>query len=246
MKRFLRISGSLIAFVLLVFAVIWWMAYENEPKGDPSNSADQVAEKMMAAVNKPAWDSTTYVQWTFRGEHTFLWDKDRHLVQVDWESNTVLLDINKIAGKAYQAGEELDEKRTAALVQEAWEHFCNDSFWLNAVVKAFDPGTERSLVKLKDGREGLKVSYSQGGVTPGDAYVWILDENSRPTSWKMWVEIIPVGGMEFTWEVWDTLSTGAIIATFHQSDILDLEISGVKAGMDYRDFGLRQDPFAEL
>ena len=246
MKRFLRISGSVIAFVLLVLTVIWWMADEKEPKGSSGEAADLMAQKMMAAVNKPAWDSTAYVQWTFRGEHAFLWDKERHIVQVDWEPYRVLLDINNIKGKAYQEDKELPAEQAKPLVMEAWEYFCNDSFWLNAVVKAFDPGTERSLVTLKDGRQGLKVAYSQGGVTPGDSYVWILDENHRPTSWKMWVSIIPVDGMEFTWDKWDTLSTGPVVSTFHQSSILDLDISEVKAGGSYEEFGLEEDPFGSL
>lgn len=246
MKRFLRISGSVIAFVLLVLTVIWWMADEKEPSGSSGEAADLIAQKMMAAVNKQAWDSTAYIKWTFREEHDFLWDKERHLAQIDWDGNRILLDINNIEGKAYREDQELSAEQARPIIQEAWEYFCNDSFWLNAVVKAFDPGTERSLVTLKDGRQGLKVSYSEGGVTPGDAYVWILDENHRPTSWKMWVAIIPVDGMEFSWDKWDTLSTGAVVSTFHQSSILDLDISGVKAAGSYKELGLEEDPFGPL
>ena len=132
--------------------------------------------------------------------------------------------LNTVTGQAMKNGKALSGAENEASVKAAWKHFCNDSFWLNAVVKAFDPGTTRTLVDLPDGRKGLKVQYSQGGVTPGDAYVWILDEQGLPTSWKMWVEIIPVGGLEFTWQDWATLSTGAKIATFHKSSILDLSL----------------------
>ena len=101
------------------------------------------------------------------------------------------------------------------MVKTAIDFFNNDSFWLAAPFKAFDPGTERSIVNLKDGRKGLMVTYTSGGTTPGDTYVWILDENDRPTAIKMWVQILPLGGMEFTWENILTLPSGALIAQDH-------------------------------
>ncbi len=90
------------------------------------------------------------------------------------------------------------------------------------------------------------VSYTSGGVTPGDSYLWILDENGLPESWKMWVKIIPVGGMEFTWEKWTELSTGAKVATYHHHKLLDLDISNLKAATSLSAFGLQDDPFQPI
>lgn len=246
MKKVFKIFAGIIALGLLVIGILWFMNNESEPVGTPGQKADEVAQKMMDAVNKQAWDTTNYIQWTFKGMHSFVWDKERHLCQVKWDKNKVLLNINSISGKAFTEGKELEGEAAKEMITKAWEFFCNDSFWLNAVVKAFDGGTKRSLVKLDDGTEGLKVEYTSGGATPGDSYVWILDENYRPTSYKMWVSIIPIGGMEFTWEKWQELSTGALISTYHKSDVLELDISGLKAGSSYADLGFSGDPFAGI
>ncbi|MCR9286873.1 hypothetical protein OAF63_00115 [Saprospiraceae bacterium] len=244
MKKVLKYLGILILVVIIGGVILGMMANEAKPVGQPSAEADALAQKMMNAVDIAAWDSTHIIQWTFKGMHDFLWDKKNNNVRVTWEDSEVLLHTKSVTGKAFIGGQEvMDEAQKGEMVQSAWGFFCNDSWWLNAVVKANDAGTERSIVTLEDGREGLMVSYSSGGVTPGDAYVWILDENGMPTSYKMWVSIIPIGGMEFTWEAWETLPTGAKIATLHKSKILELDISNLKSGDDWSAFGLEGNPF---
>ena len=246
MKKVLKYLAYLIGVLFFLGIAAYFYFNESEPVGQAGSEADQLAEKMMESVNKTAWDTTHILQWSFRGSRHFLWDKQRHLTEVKWDSTRVLLDINQKSGKAYENGSELTGEAADKAVQSAWEAFCNDSFWFNAVVKAKDPGTRRSIVTLDDGRKGLKVEYGSGGVTPGDSYVWILDENNRPTSYKMWVQIIPVGGMEFTWENWETLATGAVVSTYHKSDVGDLPITNVKGATNLSAFGLQNDPFAPI
>ena len=108
-----------------------------------------------------------------------------------------------------------------------------------------DPGVNRSIVEAENGSRALKLEYSSGGVTPGDIYVWLLDDNYMPKSYKMWVSIIPVGGLEFTWEDWIELPGGALIATKHQSKGLTLELTNIKGAYDYQALNL-EDPFSEL
>jgi hypothetical protein len=38
---------------------------------------------------------------------------------------------------------------------------------------------------------------------PGDSYV-VRRPKLQPKAWRMWVSIIPVGGLETTWEDWKT------------------------------------------
>nr|MBK7066096.1 hypothetical protein [Deltaproteobacteria bacterium] len=43
----------------------------------------------------------------------------------------------------------------------------------------------------------------------------------------MWVSIIPIGGLEASWEGWTRLSTGALVATRHQMGPKRMELRDV-------------------
>lgn len=244
--KVLKIVLAILLTVIILGLGGCFILHEKEPVGTPSAEADRMARQMMAAVNKPAWDTTRYVQFTFRGGHHYFWDKQRHVVEVKWKDNLALLRADDATGRVWQKDQELTGDQATELLKKAQHIFFNDGFWLNAPVKAFDNGTQRSLVTLKDGRQGLKVQYMEGGVTPGDSYVWILDENYRPLSWKMWVQILPIGGLELQWQQWDTLSTGALIATLRHTKLADIELTNVKGGQTLVHFGRTTDPFADM
>jgi len=246
MKKILKWFLILALFLIIGLAIAGFLIHESKPNGNPSPEADAAAQKMMAAVDKAAWETTAIISWDFAGRQQYLWDKDRHFVKVMWGENTVLLHTKSVTGKAFTNGVEVTGDAGIKLVKMAWHHFCNDSFWLNAVVKVFDPGTSRSMVKTKDGVDAMMVNYATGGTTPGDSYAWILDKNGLPTSYKMWVSMIPIGGIEFTWEKWITLSTGAKIATLHKSAVFDLKIQDVKGAESMEAYGLKEDPFSKL
>lgn len=245
MKLLLKILGGLVAFGILAFAVVYLLFNESEPMSEPTAEADAMAEKMLEAINKEAWDTTKIVTWTFPGGHKFLWDKTRHYTQVEWGENRVLLDIGNISGKVFKNGTEVTGEEAQATLKTAWDYFNNDSFWLNAPAKVFDPGTVRSIVDI-EGRKGLKVQYTSGGTTPGDSYVWFLDEQGMPTGYKMWVQIIPIGGLEFGWTDYKTLYSGAKVATKHPNEAKALELTGIDAAESFADLGIEGDPFAGM
>ena len=244
--RWLKVLGILFGVLAFIVLSAYLSFNERKPEGKSGPEAEALAQKMLTAIDKAGWDSTAIVQWTFKGVHTFLWDKERHLTKVNWDGHEVLLNINTITGKAWKEGNELSGEEAQALVKKAWEFWCNDSFWLNAPAKCMDPGTSRSIVKTKDGKDALMVSYASGGATPGDSYLWELDETGMPKSYKMWVQIIPVGGMEFTWEDWATLPTGARIAQMHNGPKISLDIGDLKGAASLEAFGLTADPFLSI
>ena len=240
MKKIALIILAILAILVIGTGIFLYFQNEPRPTGQAGPEADAMAEKMMEAVNSEAWDSLAYISWSFPGGHNYVWNKKENVVRVSWNDNAVVLNTRQVDGKAYQNGALV--KEDDELIQTAWSYFCNDSWWLNPTVKANDPGTERSIVTLEDGRTGLMVSYTSGGVTPGDAYVYVLDENYRPTSYLMWVSIIPVGGMEFSFDQWKELPGGAWIATEYGS-AMKLAITDIKAGQSLSELEMSEDIF---
>ncbi|MEM8524544.1 MAG: hypothetical protein AAGG68_07865 [Bacteroidota bacterium] len=235
MLKVLKWIGIVLGILVIAGFIFFKIASEPKPTGEQGGAADALAEKMLTAINKPAWDSTRYVQWTFAGMHDFFWDKEQNLVEVKWGENRVLLNPDELTGKAWKKGEMVSNPDK--MVKRAWSFFANDGFWLNAPAKAFDTGTERSLVTLENGEEALMITYTSGGVTPGDSYLWLLDENGLPKSFKMWVQLPLPGGIESTWENWTTLPTGAKIATTHDTKGFEVKITNLKAGQTLEEMG---------
>ncbi len=169
-----------------------------------------------------------------------MWDRQRGLARVEWRGNRVLFDVNSKKGRVWSKEAELgDGPAKQKLLDAAYAYWINDSFWLNPVVKAFDDGTARARGTV-DGKRALLVSYASGGLTPGDKYLWILDDNARPVAWRIWVKIIKIGGPQFTWEGWTQLPTGAWVATSHRA--LGIDVVHLRRPGRRRDAGTTSKP----
>ncbi len=250
MKKFFKnkwVRGTLMTLLVLLILAggLYWWNNEAIPQGKTGAEADALAKKIMQAVNVEAWNATGAVSWTFAEKRQHIWDKERHFAQVTWQGNVVLVNNHTQTGIVKQKAKD-NKKSDAELVQEAWEIWVNDSFWLNPLAKLFDPGTVRKLVSLPNGEEALLITYQTGGATPGDAYLWLVDKEGLPHAWKLWVSIIPIGGLEFSWEKWQTTATGFKVATFHHSKLKDLTLTEIKAAKTLQALTQGKDIFEEL
>ena len=219
------------------------------PEGVVGPEAEALAAAMLAAVDADAWAATGAVKWTFAGRNQHLWDRRRQLARVRWGGVTVLVDLTKQTGRAWRAEEELGGRRAEKYVKKAYAAWINDSFWLNPVVKINDAGVTRALVAIEDDdapARGLLADYSAGGLTPGDAYLWILDADDRPIAWRMWVSVIPIGGLRASWEGWTRLPTGAWVSTSHKLGPATLSLTDVDAAATLSELEPGEDPFAPL
>lgn len=243
MKRwFIRGVGLLLALVVALIVAAAWID-TGRPSGRPSPEADALAHELEAVVDAEAWRALEAVRWNFGGRHALLWDKRRDLVRVRWGDVEVLRPLHGATGVVTVGGAAVTGAERDALLVKAYALWANDAFWLNPLAKLFDPGTERAIVEV-DGERGLLVTYASGGVTPGDAYLWITD-GGRPTAWRMWVGIIPIGGLRASWDDWLTLPGGAQVATRHSIYFLDLRLTDVTAGA-LADIEPGGDPFAAI
>jgi hypothetical protein len=245
MRRAIRVV-SVILLVLATGLLVLWAGLRHSPTPTtPGPEAEALAKEMVQAVDGDAWSRTGAVRWRVQWR-AHLWDRQRSLARVEWRGNRVLLDVNTKKGRAWTKDVEVtDAAAKQKLIDGAYALWINDSFWLNPVAKAFDDGTTRERGTV-DGKRALLVSYASGGLTPGDKYLWILDDAGRPIAWRIWVHILKVGGLQFTWEGWTRLPTGAWVATSHKVLGLDaVPLRELTAGATLHDIEAT-DPFAPI
>jgi hypothetical protein len=222
MKKFFKFIGILLLLLIIALGVYYFANNESLPEGKKGKEADALAIKMFNAINNDAFENIEIIEWNFRGKHFYKWYKQENIVEVSWDKNNVLLHTNQ-AEKSEVFINDLKVENNEIL-KNARDFFNNDSFWLIAPFKIFDAGTERSIVNY-NGKDALLITYTFGGSTPGDSYLWILDENYVPTSFKMWTSIIPIGGVSGTWSDWKNTAAGIKLPTKHTLSLFGMELN---------------------
>ncbi len=232
-KKVLKIVAGVVIFLtlptLLLFGYVYLKYNEDLPIGIKGEQADVMASKMLDALDYKEYKNTNYIEWTFKKRHHYKWKKNENICTVYWEDFKVKLNLKDIEdSQVYIHNFEVKGEKAEKLIDKAIKYFNNDSFWLVAPYKVFDHGSERSIVNLDDNTKALLVTYNTGGSSPGDSYLWHLDANGKPTSFQMWVDILPIGGLEATWNHWTTTESGAQLPTFHKLVVIGLEITDIK------------------
>ncbi|MFK7812621.1 MAG: hypothetical protein AB8B59_09015 [Maribacter sp.] len=231
LKIIFKIFGGLLLIGLIAFGILYAVYNESLPEGKSGPAADALAEKVLKSINYDAYKNTRYLEWTFAGgAHQYKWDKVRGIVEVKWDDYQVILNMkNASKSDVWNNGIEVFGNGRQKLIKKATDFFNNDSFWLVAPFKVFDEGTERSIVKLEDGSDALLITYTEGGTTPGDSYLWKLQPSGFPESFRMWVGIIPIGGLEATWDDWKIMESGVFLPASHKMGPVTLFMSDVSA-----------------
>ena len=237
---FISILGLGVTAVVLA-AII---SVQRPSTGNVENT-QKVLKALYTAINIEKWRQTGAVRWVFSGRHTHTWDRNRGLVKVVWKDIEALLIIRDQSGRVWQKGEEVFGSKKANLLKEAWKLFVNDSFWLQPFDSLENPGVTTSVLNW-GGQDALFFEFSSGGVTPGDAYLVLLDEQGLPHTWHMWVQVLPIGGLEASWEDWVPLKTGAKVSTRHKLGPITFRLTEVLGAADINQLEPDSDPFAPL
>jgi hypothetical protein len=207
------------------------------------------AEAMARALHEwlggdAAWAATGALSWR-RGSRGHLWDRRRGLARVDWDGRRVWLRLGDRSGVAERKGRRLEGvELEAALEKGYWMHI-NDAFWLHPFASMFDPGVRRAVVDGPSGPE-LLIAYASGGTNPGDAYQWRISADGTPEAWRMWVSILPIGGLEARWSGWTRLPTGLRLSTTQDLGPVHLTVEDLRVGEAMAALEPGADPFAVL
>jgi hypothetical protein len=223
------------AAALLLSAACGKTAPPELPAGfDPAKSDAQaiaVARRAAEALGGPrAWAATRYLTFDFVVEagggppvaYRHYWDVagGRYRVEgMDEERRPylVLFNVQNRRGLAWLEGRPARGEERERLLQEAYERFINDVYWLLMPLKMLDPGAhvhfEGEVGEGRDRRDRIRLTFDRGiGLTPGDTY-WaeVSRSSGRMERWEFLLE----GETEkygYRWEDWKrfgplTLST---------------------------------------
>ena len=228
MKHIFKYIKFFFLFIIVAGGIYYFANNESLPEGKKGKEADALANKMLKAIDNDTYKNTQILEWSFRGKHFYKWQKQENIVTISWDKNKVILHTNE-PQKSTIFVEDIKVENTEIL-KKAITFFNNDSFWLIAPYKTFDAGTERRIVNY-NGKEALLVTFTSGGTTPGDSYLWILDKDFIPTSFKMWAKIIPIGGVYATWSDLKKTASGIKLPTKHQLSLFGmvLDMGEIKA-----------------
>lgn len=187
---------------IFLFTCNWHLSAQNDNPaalGFNATASDTEAiaiadEVMQAMGGRTAYDNTRYLQWTFFGRRTLLWDKWTGRVRIDFtESDEVyLVDIHTGNGKIYRDGAYLNQPDSLAkYTARAKSIWINDAYWLVMPYKLKDSGVTLKYLGTEGSTDSLQhqlqLTFVAVGDTPDNKYIVLVDDDSKLVSeWRFY------------------------------------------------------------
>ena len=192
---------------------------------DRDAKADAVGHELIAAMGgMPAWEKARQFRFDFVvvkegkpvARFSHLWDRytgDYRLSGTDKSGApyTVLFNVNTKGGKAFVNGRAAEADKQAQLLENAYGRFINDTYWLLAPWKIFDPGVRLAYDGEKPCPGGgtcdvLKLSFDEVGLTPKDVYwMWVSRDGHRMVQWQYVLGGAADPPTTAAWKDWKTM-----------------------------------------
>lgn len=178
----------------------------------PQTRADSVAYRMLKSHGADAWASAPYLRFNFGVETPngtqviarHLWNRKTGTYRVEWSngpdtSYVAIVNVREVqdgvpSGTAFMNGTELTGSADENARKQAYGRFVNDTYWLLAPLKAFDPGVRRTYLPDSSSSEHdvIRLSFRDVGLTPGDQYwLYVSKETGRLDQWAYHLQGMP-------------------------------------------------------
>jgi len=115
---------SVLGVLMIGLVIAYFVMSESKPEGKTGPEADRLAEQMLTAINKPAWDSLRYISWDFSGRNQYAWDKEKEIAIITSGDSEVVMDLKAVDGIAKNGGTVLTGEAKNAAIGKAWSNWC--------------------------------------------------------------------------------------------------------------------------
>ena len=120
MKKF-KWFGIILLLLAVCSVTCMKVMSEALPSGTKGTEAESLAQDMLNALNKDAWDNTRYLKWSFfGGGHHYHWDKEENIAIIEWKKNKVIMDLDQVDGLAMSDGSVVEADKKKKLIDKAW------------------------------------------------------------------------------------------------------------------------------
>ena len=201
--------------------------------------ADSLAQRLVdASGGHAAWAALPALRfdWVVQTDSAelvrvrHLWDRAGDRARVEWSAGQDSTLVAVMAPGVFDPGspagsaaltvsdgppEVLSGDAALDALRDAHARWVNDTYWMIAPVKTFDPGVDRALAP-DSGAATLALSFGRVGLTPGDRYwlrlgddgamegwTYVLEGDSAATRWT-WTDPRTVSGPRGDVTVWAT------------------------------------------
>jgi len=232
----LRLAALAAALALVPLLVGCGAGNGTEPGSGPAltdtftleTKADSVAYRLLEAHGADALASARYLRFNFGVETpdgaqtiaSHFWDRTTGDYRVEWSSGpdssyVALVNMRDVtdgaaAGTVYLNGSALRGAAAEQARQTAYQRFINDTYWLLAPLKTFDPGVNRSYAADSSTAEHdvIRLTFGEVGLTPGDRYwLYVSKETGRLEKWAFHLQGMPeeAPAQPFNWTSYEPL-----------------------------------------